>query len=272
MEANDRHEVTKTNTDDDDDLFLDDSDGETWLTSYADLMTLIACFFILIVAFANFEDPAFQIKAQEFSQYFKRSQPKIIYTAVEKNIQKEKPISNKTQSEKLLSSKIEQKKLSRISTIDKKGDYEIIHSASVIFPPGKIRLTNEVKQSLDVLIELIKESEESYYLVVEGHTDDTDINNIKYPSNWELSAARSAIIIKKFVQSGLDPNKLVSIAYGNTRPLYPNRDKSGDAISENQRLNRRAVIKLLKLKDVEKDSVGAEIFFRTKAKNSTSDK
>ena len=37
-----------------------EADAGTWLTSYADLMTLIACFFILMVAFANFEDPVFQ--------------------------------------------------------------------------------------------------------------------------------------------------------------------------------------------------------------------
>ena len=43
-----------------------EADAGTWLTSYADLMTLVACFFILMVAFANFEEPVFQKRASEF--------------------------------------------------------------------------------------------------------------------------------------------------------------------------------------------------------------
>ena len=49
------------------------ADEGTWLTSYADLMTLVACFFILMVAFANFEDPVFQKRAAEFGKYFRGS-------------------------------------------------------------------------------------------------------------------------------------------------------------------------------------------------------
>lgn len=248
--------------DDDDDIFLDDSDGETWLTSYADLMTLIACFFILMVAFANFEDPAFQRKAKEFSQYFKRSKPIVSKTAVAKNIQLEKPKTTKNDKDKILSSKQKTEQLSQVNEIPKIGDYKVVYTASVIFEPGKIKLTSTVTDSVDVLIDLVNEKKENYYILVEGHTDDTDIKSIKYPSNWELSAARAAKIIKRFEEEGIDKKRLVALAYGNSNPLYPNRDKEGNPIKNNQRLNRRVVIKVLEFSDVDKKVIGPNIIFK----------
>ncbi len=247
---------------DDDEIIQADSGGETWLTSYADLMTLIACFFILIVAFANYEDPGFQEKAREFSQFFNRDNPIVVDKAVDKNINAERPISNKTNSENILSSKNKTKKLSTITEIDKKGSFQIDFSASAVFEPGKISLTEEVRSSVEVIINLIKERPDIYYIIVEGHTDDTDINSQKYPSNWELSAARAAIIIKEFEKSGIETSKMVAVAYGNSNPLYPNRDEEGKPIKKNQRLNRRVVIKVLKNSEIEKKEVGPNILFK----------
>ncbi|MFT6630504.1 MAG: chemotaxis protein MotB [Bacteriovoracaceae bacterium] len=248
--------------DDDEDLFEDDGGGETWLTSYADLMTLVACFFILMVAFANFEDPAFQAKAKEFSQYFNRTAPIVVDKSVNKNIQLEKPTTTKYDKENILSSKVKTEQLSQVNNIPKNDNYKVKYTASVIFEPGKIKLTKEVQSSVDVLIDLIKEKPENYYVLVEGHTDDTDIQSIKYPSNWELSAARAAKIIKKFEQSGIDKTRLVAIAYGNSNPMYPNRDKFDRPIKKNQRLNRRVVIKVLNYSDIKSKTIGPNIIFK----------
>jgi chemotaxis protein MotB len=253
---------SRRDDDDDEDLFKDDGDGETWLTSYADLMTLVACFFILMVAFANFEDPAFQAKAQEFSQYFNRSEPIVVDKSVNKNIQLEKPTSTKNDKENILSSKVKTDQLSQVNNIPKNDNYKVKYTASVIFEPGKIQLTKEVQSSVDVLIDLIKEKSEAYYVLVEGHTDDTDIKSVKYPSNWELSAARAAKIIKKFEQSGINKSRLVAIAYGNSNPMYPNRDKFDQPIKKNQRLNRRVVIKVLKYSDIKNKTIGPNIIFK----------
>ncbi len=248
---------------DDDEIQLNnDSGGETWLTSYADLMTLVACFFILMVAFANFEDPAFQKKAQEFSQYFSRSKRKVVQKNNEKNIQVEKPISTKHDKDKVLSSEKEPKNLAQVNKIDPKGQYKIIHSASVVFEPSKVFLTREVKDSLDVLINIVLEKKEEYFILIEGHTDDTDINSSKYPSNWELSAGRAAKIIKEFEKAGFTSDHLAALAFGNSRPLYPNRDENGKPIKKNQRLNRRVEIKVLKYTDLESKKIGPNIIFK----------
>jgi chemotaxis protein MotB len=72
---------------------------------------------------------------------------------------------------------------------------------------------------------------------VEGHTDDTPIHTLKYPSNWELSAARALNVVKFFAENGgIDPSTLSAVGYGEFRPLLPNTSK------ESRQVNRRIEI------------------------------
>ena len=277
------------------------ADEGTWLTSYADLMTLVACFFILMVAFANFEDPVFQKRAAEFGKYFKGSlikddgenqnvtdeefadketNLKINKTAnVDERTTLDVGNKDKIENENTQSvSKTEQgnldkkvfeveKKLSvqpGISQISYPKDIEIVFGGSAIFEPGRVNLTNEVTESLMVMIDLIRERKGDYVVLIEGHTDDTDIKSRKYPSNWELSSARAARVINLFEKGGVARSQLVAVGYGDTRPIYANVDMNGDPIPENQRLNRRVTIKVLARGDATPDSMGLGIFFRGK--------
>jgi chemotaxis protein MotB len=76
---------------------------------------------------------------------------------------------------------------------------------------------------------------------IEGHTDNLPINTRQYPSNWELSAARSTNVLKELVK-GFDilPQRLSATAYGEFRPRAPNT--TGD----NRELNRRVNIVILR--------------------------
>ncbi len=79
---------------------------------------------------------------------------------------------------------------------------------------------------------------------VEGHADSTPINTPVYPSNWELSMARAANIVKYFIKTGFEPAKLKGSGYGDTFPVAPNTDADGNPISVNKDRNRRVVIRL----------------------------
>lgn len=256
------------------------SDG-TWLTSYADLMTLIACFFILLVAFANFEDPTFQRRATEFGRYFRGTVLDIDdghqdETAVAENkerLDKEQVphqnISKPTNKKDLLTELNESSTIASVSEISEPRDVEVVFSGSAMFEPGKIDLTPEVKDSLEVMIDVIKQRRGDLIILFEGHTDDTDIKNRIYPSNWELSSARAARVLSLFESSGIPSHRLVAVGYGDTRPSYKNRTKKGSAIPFNQRLNRRVEIKVLHRKDGSNDNLGVGIFFRGKEVPST---
>lgn len=76
-------------------------------------------------------------------------------------------------------------------------------------------------------------------LRVEGHTDDVPIHSVAFPSNWELSAARAAAVLRLFVGDGVDPDRLSVVGYGPYRPLRDNGDDEGRAA------NRRVVLVVL---------------------------
>ncbi|PZN12807.1 MAG: flagellar motor protein MotB [Bacillota bacterium] len=78
-------------------------------------------------------------------------------------------------------------------------------------------------------------------ILVEGHTDDLPIRSGRFPSNWELSTARATTVVRFLAEeAGLDPRRLAAIGYGEWRPRYPN---TSDA---NRARNRRVEIVLLR--------------------------
>ena len=74
---------------------------------------------------------------------------------------------------------------------------------------------------------------------VEGHTDDRPIGTAVFPSNWELSAARAASVVRLFAQRGVAARRLAVIGYGEYRPVQPNTTPAG------RNANRRVVVVIL---------------------------
>jgi chemotaxis protein MotB len=248
-------------------------DSNSWLISYADMMTLIACFFILVVAFSNQEDPSFRQKADLFAKYFKGS----VITAKEKQEKRSegenkkliesndeiyKDDEEKSQKENNPSAFSNFNKIASISEIVKPKNLEITFSGSVMFKEGSTEISSEVEQSIEVFIDVLKMRTTPFYILFEGHTDDTDVKTNVFPSNWELSAARAAKILKKFEKSGFNKNLMAVVGYGESRPEYKNRNKEGRSIPKNQKLNRRVEIKVISIDKNTQDSLGLGIFFR----------
>ncbi len=73
-------------------------------------------------------------------------------------------------------------------------------------------------------------------VMVEGYTDNIPISNMIYPSNWELSAARSASVVHLFMKSGIDPKRLTATGYAEFRPIADNKTEEGRS------KNRRVVL------------------------------
>lgn len=111
---------------------------------------------------------------------------------------------------------------------------------TIVFEPGSMELAAEGKKVLAALAESVREQTQP--LVVEGHTDSLPIGeNLRnrLPSNWELSAARAAAVVR-FLQfeGGIDPKRLSIRAYSFYRPIADNRTEEG------RRRNRRIEIVL----------------------------
>jgi chemotaxis protein MotB len=110
---------------------------------------------------------------------------------------------------------------------------------SILFDSGKAEVKEGVKKSLSKIATALNNFPENN-IQVEGHTDDVPIHTAKFPSNWELSAARALAVVKFFVdKTDANPRKLSAVGYGEYRPLVPNDTP------ENRRLNRRVDIVIL---------------------------
>jgi chemotaxis protein MotB len=109
----------------------------------------------------------------------------------------------------------------------------------VFFSAGQADLKPGSKPFLDEIARIIKAS--PYHVAIEGHTDDTPIHTARFPSNWELSTTRAISTLRYLVDNGqVDPHKLSSAGFADTRPLVPN-----DTV-EHQRQNRRVEFVLFK--------------------------
>jgi flagellar motor protein MotB len=82
-------------------------------------------------------------------------------------------------------------------------------------------------------------------LRVEGHSDNAPIKSVVYPSNWELSAARAATVVRHLVKLGVDPKFLAGVGYADSRPIADN--KTADNRGKNRRIEFTIVPELIKI-------------------------
>jgi chemotaxis protein MotB len=116
-------------------------------------------------------------------------------------------------------------------------------SSNSLFNSGSADVKGSMQSSLTDLSGIIQGlGEEDYIVEIEGHTDNVPIKTAKFPSNWELSSLRAVNVAKLFESMGVEKNQLSAIAYADTRPKLPNLDSNGTAIPENQATNRRVVV------------------------------
>ncbi len=121
-------------------------------------------------------------------------------------------------------------------------------SSATFFASGAAILTDSGQSILGSLLGRLQSPEfAAYRITVEGHTDDEPIGSTQFPSNWELSAARAAAVVRFLVEQGVSASRLRAAGYADTRPLAPNRDAAGNPIPANQAMNRRVVIELEKI-------------------------
>jgi chemotaxis protein MotB len=119
-----------------------------------------------------------------------------------------------------------------------------VFQSEVLFDPGQADISPEGTPDLDALAAAILQLETeippdiNWVLRIDGHTDIRPISNARFPSNWELSAARAISVAQYLVSKGVSPNRLVAAGFGEFTPLDPANTE------EAYRRNRRIEFKL----------------------------
>lgn len=105
--------------------------------------------------------------------------------------------------------------------------FEIIHQPgrislrikdNILFATGSADISSRGEDLLYAVTDLV--IDENIHITVEGHTDKSIINNDRYPSNWELSSARAAAVVRVLINQGVAPHRLKAVGYADTRPLF----------------------------------------------------
>jgi len=227
-------------------------EGEGWLVSYADLMTLIACFFILMVSFADFsKKEEFYLKTREIAKHFNKekflnSEARLKY--LEQELARHPELKTKT----------------KISLKD--SELIVIFSGSILFDEGQYSIPQESLKTLDSLIDIIKTENSEYRILIEGYADDLLAKN-PFKNAWTLSAARSSSVAERFEYFGFIKENITPIGKGDTFKLVESKDKFGNRVEANARINRRVVVKILEPVYKKKIKLGLGVYFEDAEEN-----
>ncbi|MDH3892613.1 MAG: OmpA family protein [candidate division Zixibacteria bacterium] len=219
----------------------DQENHERWLLTYADMITLLLALFIVMYSMSQIDAKRFGKMAEALNGILKGGQTIINQSGEDQfktghgvlklgdlrmiQRQVEEQTEVKGRSEEVL------------TEITERG--LVVHIVeSAVFQPGSADLQPAAMQLLDLVYETIRGTPN--HIRVEGHTDDAQIKSTRYPSNWELSAARATEVVRYFVSNyNIDEGRISALGYGEFRPIRPNNS------IENRALNRRVDIVVL---------------------------
>ncbi len=207
-----------------------EADAEDWLTTYADVITLMLTLFVLLFSYSKVDQKKFEQLKQSINKELLKKDEKTMFEQVEKNVKN--IFESSSMGNKVLISS------------DPKG-LRIELNSSALYDLGSADIKPEMLGELRELahtINTLRINFPNYLVEVEGHTDNIPINTAQYPSNWELSTNRATNIVKLFIEEGIPPNRLRAAGYADSRPKLSNNDSQGNPIPQNQAANRRVVI------------------------------
>ena len=219
---------------------------ERWLITYADMITLLMVFFIVLYASSIVDSNKFQSLAASLQQAFNVDvlQGFDLETTSADPAAAEALVAALKQDVESLRSELDALRGPALSRgdiaveVNREGILISIYG-NLLFDSGKATINYE---ALDVLQRVARAiATKPYPMRVEGHTDNIPIDTQVYPSNWELSTARATAVVRYLIDSGISPQRVQAVGYGETRPLNGNLNRDQRA------RNRRVDIQLIYL-------------------------
>lgn len=201
---------------------------EDWMSTYGDMVTLLLCFFVLMLAASKPDAAKFeQISAGLSEGVGKRTAQRPIEMLMTelnddvKTMDLEKKIAIGSDTQGIV--------------LEFGGD--------MLFNRGSADIKPEAHPALKrIAATLQSERYKSFIFSIEGHTSDEKISSEKFPSNWELSSARASAVARFLEDRGIARVRMRATGMNDISPKYPNLDPFGEPIPENRVNNRRVVI------------------------------
>lgn len=210
---------------------------DRWLLTYADMITLLVALFIMLYSMSAVNQEKFGALAQsmrrEFEALPEHNGGKVVGAgSMVDPIEQQTSLLQRFLRERGLQSQVRVRH-------EERGVVISLLSDGALFDLGSAELKPSARQVLDQIAMVLRAVPNP--VLIEGHTDNLPIRTTQYPSNWELSAARAARVLRYLVQKGGIPaDRLTAVGYADTRPLVPNNSAA------NRAQNRRVDVAILK--------------------------
>ena len=189
-----------------------DTSGQ-WQTIYCSLMLLLMVFFVMIAAWST-------VEARKM--------------AYARNIV-EKPKMDRNDAIEKMKIYAERPELQGVLNLEAfRGGFKAVVETPVLFASGKADVHGHAYPMLDEIARMA--SDTSLFVTIEGHTDNTPVNTLEFPSNWELSTIRAINVLRYLQSRGVRADRISAVGYAEQRPIAENDTESG------RRKNRRIEI------------------------------
>lgn len=205
----------------------------SWIVSYADIMTIILTFFILLLSISTIAQTKYEMIVQAFTG--------------EKagNLMEVQEEIRQVIEEQGLAGEVETK-------LDMNG-LEVSFSNALLYSSGDATLTSGAYKALNpIKAHLVEKLGDQYGVIIEGYTDDVPISNQRFASNWELSTSRAISVMNVLSEGGLDRRRISVQGFADTRSatevdLTSPEERaalSAPALEEARASNRRVVLRI----------------------------
>jgi chemotaxis protein MotB len=224
---------------------------ERWLVSYADFITLLFAFFVVMYAISQVNEGKYRVLSDSLLQAFKpdAAADTLLPTRDPHSGAPTSPIARlrlkreeaerRAREERMRN--LAHQVMQALAPLVQSGQVRVTQSArgiaveinaSMLFKSAQATLEPDSKRALVAVAQVLGGADNA--VEVEGHTDRDPINTPQFPSNWELSGARASSVVRLFVDSGVAAQRLVAAGYADTRPV--DGSDTVDARTRNRRV------------------------------------
>ena len=197
-----------------------------WMATFADMMSLLLTFFILMYAIASQNTSRIMTEVLGTETKSLGVLDLIDKISVQKSLQELTGLNNPN-----ILDDIEDVAEDSAMAVDTNEAKVVVRvPGASLFKAGQADLQLSGRPVLDGVIAVIRKYPD-YKIHIQGHTDDDPISTEKFPTNWELSAARATAVLRYFFDKGVEPEKMTGTGYADTFPLASNDNDQGRTIN-----------------------------------------
>ena len=226
--------------------------AERWLLTYADLITLLLAFFIMMYVFSKKDAYKYDGVASHLKTIFSGGTGLAAKGSVTATSPIDMPTRGASSGEikrqlegEFMDKNKEKPGGENISVLSDERGVVIRVLDKAFFDEGKAELKEGAKGALDKIVPIIRNVDN--HIRIEGHTDNVPINTFEFKSNWELSARRATEVVRYFIEKrGFPPERVSATGYAEYRPIAQNTSP------KNRALNRRIEIIIVKANEKNK--------------------